>query len=350
MTTPIDRCSCCWHARGLLGRGEASALYAASAAERRHGGSDAANRRSAGRLPDSGQRRRRSRPADLAGLGRVTAQLLRKGTEQANRGSVFRGTRFSGRHVPGTRMPPQSAGYRDHGRILEKRFRPGPGSRQRRRAASDVSRSGGSKASIAAHRRGQSHQRQSASRDRSAYFAAFFFGPTILTATRRTRTRCRTSSGQDIARFSLAKLLRQESGGHRHAAILIPPRPRPKSARPSEASLLAQHSNGASRLRPPARSRLLLIDKPDATQTYFYIGQPGIDRKNPDRVKLMLVNTLFGGRFTSMLNEELRVKSRPDLRRFFDSAAAAPPGSDCSRELHQNRDHRASSWIWRWKS
>lgn len=59
----------------------------------------------------------------------------------------------------------------------------------------------------------------------------------------------------------------------------------------------------------PAGTRLLLIDKPDATQTYFYIGQPGIDRTSPDRVKLMLVNLLFGGRFTSLLNEELRVKS-----------------------------------------
>jgi zinc protease len=59
----------------------------------------------------------------------------------------------------------------------------------------------------------------------------------------------------------------------------------------------------------PAGARLLLIDKPDATQTYFYIGEPGIDRSNPDRVKLMLVNLLLGGRFTSMLNEELRVKS-----------------------------------------
>jgi len=59
----------------------------------------------------------------------------------------------------------------------------------------------------------------------------------------------------------------------------------------------------------PNTARLLLVDKPDATQTYFYIGQPGIDRTNPDRVKLMLVNLLFGGRFTSLLNEELRVKS-----------------------------------------
>jgi zinc protease len=61
--------------------------------------------------------------------------------------------------------------------------------------------------------------------------------------------------------------------------------------------------------QPPARNnspKLLLIDKPDATQTYFMIGQPGVKRASPDRVTLMLVNTLFGGRFTSLLNEELR--------------------------------------------
>ncbi|MBI5281128.1 MAG: insulinase family protein [Candidatus Solibacter usitatus] len=56
-------------------------------------------------------------------------------------------------------------------------------------------------------------------------------------------------------------------------------------------------------------ARLLLVDKPDATQTYFRIGMPGIARTNPDRVALMIVNTLFGGRFTSMLNDELRVNA-----------------------------------------
>jgi predicted Zn-dependent peptidase len=55
--------------------------------------------------------------------------------------------------------------------------------------------------------------------------------------------------------------------------------------------------------------RLLLIDKPDATQTYFQIAQPGIDKKNRDRATLEIVNTLFGGRFTSMLNDALRVSS-----------------------------------------
>ncbi|HUB81262.1 MAG TPA: pitrilysin family protein [Bryobacteraceae bacterium] len=55
--------------------------------------------------------------------------------------------------------------------------------------------------------------------------------------------------------------------------------------------------------------RVLLIDKPDATQTYFVIAQPGVRRSTPDRVPLILVNTLFGGRFTSMINEALRVNS-----------------------------------------
>lgn len=60
---------------------------------------------------------------------------------------------------------------------------------------------------------------------------------------------------------------------------------------------------------PERRAQLLLIDKPDATQTYFQIAQPGIDIRNPDRTALELVNTLFGGRFTSMLNDALRVNS-----------------------------------------
>ena len=55
--------------------------------------------------------------------------------------------------------------------------------------------------------------------------------------------------------------------------------------------------------------RLLLIDKPDSTQTFYQIGNLGVARNNPDRVYIRVINTLFGGRFTSMLNEELRVNS-----------------------------------------
>lgn len=56
-------------------------------------------------------------------------------------------------------------------------------------------------------------------------------------------------------------------------------------------------------------TRLLLVDKPDATQTYFAIGNVGTTVTDPDRVAIRVVNTVFGGRFTSLLNEALRVES-----------------------------------------
>lgn len=60
---------------------------------------------------------------------------------------------------------------------------------------------------------------------------------------------------------------------------------------------------------PTSGRRLLLVDKPDSTQTFFIIGNLGIARTNPDRVAIEIVNTVFGGRFTSMLNDALRVSS-----------------------------------------
>ncbi|MBL8151799.1 MAG: insulinase family protein [Blastocatellia bacterium] len=71
-------------------------------------------------------------------------------------------------------------------------------------------------------------------------------------------------------------------------------------------------SQSSSKLSEPTLSkghRLLLVDKPDATQTYFNIGNTSVNRYNPDRVGIDVVNTLFGVRFTSMLNTALRINS-----------------------------------------
>jgi predicted Zn-dependent peptidase len=54
---------------------------------------------------------------------------------------------------------------------------------------------------------------------------------------------------------------------------------------------------------------VLLVDKPGATQTYFWLGNVGASRIDPARTQQAVVNTIFGGRFTSMLNTELRIKS-----------------------------------------
>ena len=65
----------------------------------------------------------------------------------------------------------------------------------------------------------------------------------------------------------------------------------------------------APEIGPVTGKRLLLVDKPDSTQTFFMIGNAGIARSNADRVQINVINTLFGGRFTSMLNSELRIQT-----------------------------------------
>ena len=65
-------------------------------------------------------------------------------------------------------------------------------------------------------------------------------------------------------------------------------------------------------LAPPPRvtgRRVLLIDQPGAAQTYFWLANAGVARQFADRAALDVVNTLYGGRFTSILNTELRIKS-----------------------------------------
>ena len=59
--------------------------------------------------------------------------------------------------------------------------------------------------------------------------------------------------------------------------------------------------------RPSGRT-LVLVDKPDATQAYFSLGAPGYAVGDPITAAASAMNTLFGGRFTSWINTELRIK------------------------------------------
>lgn len=68
----------------------------------------------------------------------------------------------------------------------------------------------------------------------------------------------------------------------------------------------------ASRLVPAARLHgraVLLVDSPGSVQTHFWLGNVGVDRRYRHRAALDLVNTLYGGRFTSIINTELRINS-----------------------------------------
>jgi len=75
---------------------------------------------------------------------------------------------------------------------------------------------------------------------------------------------------------------------------------------------------------PQTGRRVLLIDKPGATQSYFWIGNVGVGRDYEQRAELNIANTLFGGRFTSLLMEEMRTKAGWLCRHCF---------------VHQNADH-----------
>jgi predicted Zn-dependent peptidase len=57
------------------------------------------------------------------------------------------------------------------------------------------------------------------------------------------------------------------------------------------------------------KPRVLLVNKRDATETQFSFGGLGIPRNHPDYVAALVVNTIFGGRFTSWLNNALRVEA-----------------------------------------
>ncbi|MFS8136516.1 MAG: M16 family metallopeptidase, partial [Thermomonas sp.] len=74
----------------------------------------------------------------------------------------------------------------------------------------------------------------------------------------------------------------------------------------------AKASGSLPRVEPKSREtgrRVLLIDKPGATQTYFSFANIGSRRGDPAQAAQDLVQTAFGGRFTSMINTELRIKS-----------------------------------------
>ena len=248
-----------------------------------------------------------SDPADRAGLASVTAQLLRKGTSKRSADQFSEELDFLG----GTFQAGEGFGISSATTIsaefLKKDFDRGldlltdavlrptfPEAEVRKLVAQRVDAA----KSLKDNPQGAI----------GSYFQSFFFGASH-------------PYGHPPDEITLARLGRQDVVGYHQSAycgpnmvVIVTGDFDPAVAGPKIAEAFGGATAGTAFAWPaaaPFRSGgdLLLVDKPDATQTYFYIGQPGVDRKNPDRVTLQLVNTLFGGRFTSMLNEELRVNS-----------------------------------------
>lgn len=75
------------------------------------------------------------------------------------------------------------------------------------------------------------------------------------------------------------------------------------------------HLDGAAPAEPPLVApeapdgvRVLLVDKPDRSQTQVRWGHPCIAAGDDDYIPLMVGNTIFGGTFTARLMQEIREK------------------------------------------
>ena len=245
-------------------------------------------------------------PANLAGLASVTAQLLRKGTGKRSADQFSEELDFLGGTFQNGDSP-QSSVTTISGEFLKKDFDRGldlmtDAVLHPTFPEAEVHKALSQRVDAA---KAMKDNPQGAI---SAYFAAYFFGPSH-------------PYGHPPDEITLGRIQRQEIIDFhdrvycgKNMVVIVTGDFDPQTAAETIREAFAGVAPGQAfewtkAARPSAPSNLLLIDKPDATQTYFYIAQLGIDRKNPDRVKLLLINTLFGGRFTSMLNEALRVNS-----------------------------------------
>ncbi len=125
----------------------------------------------------------------------------------------------------------------------------------------------------------------------------------------------------DVNAPRLARAAAKAFGEWRAAAQPLPPLPRP---------------------RGPRRRGVLLIDLPGATQSYFWIGALGVDRRYRRRAALELVNTLYGGRFTSLLNSALRIRSGLSYEASSSFVRGAVRGEFAIRSLVET-DHTAEA-------
>jgi zinc protease len=246
-------------------------------------------------------------PPGLAGISGVTSQLLRKGTAKRTADQFSEELDSLGGSFGGGFGDAYSSAATISGEFLTKDFDRGldlmsdavlhptfPEAEVRKLISQRVD--------------GVKSSKDNPQQSIGSYYQAFFFGP-------------EHPYGHPVDEASLSRMKREDIADFhkrvycgRNLVVIVTGEFDPAAVLPKIAKAFGEAPAGtavewrSAALATP-KTRLLLIDKPDATQTYFYIGQPGVDRRTPDRTKLLILNTLFGGRFTSMLNQELRVNT-----------------------------------------
>jgi predicted Zn-dependent peptidase len=113
--------------------------------------------------------------------------------------------------------------------------------------------------------------------------------PDELRAFHRTQVRpdrVTVAASGDISKAALLEALEKVFGSWQGRGVTSKPLPDPPAA-----------AGGA---------RILLVDRPGATQSHVAVADIGVARKTPDYEPLVVLNTILGGQFSSRLNLNLR--------------------------------------------
>jgi zinc protease len=124
-------------------------------------------------------------------------------------------------------------------------------------------------------------------------------------------------SARDVGRFTREDVVafHRERFGPRVGLLVIVGAVDPGKTRRAVERLWGDWSGGPqappsfpSRERPALGGRVLLVDKPDQTQSQIRLGGMAMRRGAPGWIPAMVMNTILGGGFTSRLVKEIRVK------------------------------------------
>ncbi len=136
---------------------------------------------------------------------------------------------------------------------------------------------------------------------------------------------------KSLTQGDIREFYRRYYGPARAVLVMIGDAPADVLAAKAERAFGGWHSAAEppSALPAPARvtgRRMLLVDKPDATQTHIRVGNIAIARTDPAYVSAAVTSAILGGGFGSRLIDELRVKRSLTYGAWSYFAARKAPG------------------------
>ena len=71
---------------------------------------------------------------------------------------------------------------------------------------------------------------------------------------------------------------------------------------------LPKEPEDTTRPKPPAGTRVVVVDMPDAGQAAVLVGRTGLRRSDPAYYRALVANSVIGGGYSARLNQEIRIK------------------------------------------